>query len=53
MLKKYKKNIKFSNSLCDNTGINPCICIYFIPLDRPEKQLFGDKYDVCETLGGT
>ena len=53
MLKKYKKNIKFSNSLCDNTGINLCICIYFIPLDRPGNQLLSDIYYVYETLGGT
>ena len=52
LFKKYKKNVKFSNSLSNNMGIVPCISIYFIPLDRPKNQLLCDMYYVYETLGG-
>ena len=44
---------KISNSLYDNADIRPCICIYFIPLDRPENQLLCEIYYAYETLGGT
>ena len=45
LFKKYKKKIKFSNSLFDYMDINPCIFIYFISLNRPENQLlYGIHY---------
>ena len=52
LLKKYKKNIKFSNSLFHNMDINPCIFIYFISLDRHENQLLCGICYAYDTLGG-
>ena len=52
LFKTYKKNIKFSNSLSNNMAIVPCICIYFIPFDRPENKLLCGIHYVYETLAG-
>ena len=37
--KKNKKKNDFSNLLSDPMGISLLICMHFIPLARPEKQL--------------
>ena len=39
LFKKYQKKSEFSNSLFPLMGISQMICMYFIPLDRPQNQL--------------
>ena len=52
LFKKYKEKDDFSNSLIHLMDINHLICIYFIPLNRPQNQLFIGICYVSEHLGG-
>ena len=47
------KKCEFSNLLFDSMGISQMICIYFVLLNRPEKQLRNSVYKVFKPLGGT